>query len=224
MGRNNGAMERTWCRYAAALGLVLIGGAACGLTTDDDEQKQPRAPTSDQVAAGSGDADYEGAPICSTLVPFGGFYPEGCAPGMPAEGTPCEAEGVACPKDLVAEGEHIRQRIAHCRGGSWRYESEPCSNECTATGPNAVEVPGECEAREVVDCEGRSLREALWSALMTECETDLYENDIQVELDSGCVTRFSSNRGTSECVVELLRSKRWSCDDESCIVVGSHAL
>jgi hypothetical protein len=59
---------------------------------------------------------------------------------------------------------------------------------------------------------------------MTECETDMYENDIQVELDSGCVTRFSSNRGTSECVVELLRSKRWSCDDESCIVVGSHAL
>jgi hypothetical protein len=213
--------------------LTLIGGVACGLTADDgdgepapnSDSRETAAPGSGQPNTGSGDSEYEAAEICSTVVPFGGFYPQGCSPGAPSAGSACDVEGALCRKELVNAGQHIRQRVAKCKDGSWQYESVPCSNECTAPGPNPVEVPDECGPRSVVSCDGGTLRDAVYGALIQNCSDDMYENDIQVELDQGCATHFSSNRGTSACVLELLRSQRWSCDDvDTCVTVGTHAL
>lgn len=190
---------------------MLLGGAACGTTRDEEA------------------LDYEGAPICFEVATFGGYYPEGCTPGTPPEGSACEAEGVTCREDIVSDGAHFKQRIAHCHHGTWKYSSVPCSNECTATGPNPVEFSDDCEARTVESCaanpgatsDTQRLESAVHNLLVTECLGDLLDNQVQMEIVDGCVKRLSSNRGTAPCIDPLLKSIRWECGaGSSCVTVG----
>ncbi len=133
-------------------------------------------------------------------------------PNRPTAGTECppESSGARCPGGTQKLGEHYRQTVMYCESSVWVERSQPCSNECSARGPNAIDLPDDCGSRRVVDCNGESMS-SLLNAAIHRCEIDAFANQIQVEVEDGCPRVVSSDKALSRCAIGALSSTRWEC-------------
>lgn len=188
--------------------------AACGLSGHGEEGPGEEGPGE----------DYEGSFICQEKSPAE-VMPQGCPSARPSEGTECprESEGARCPGGLYEVGPHYRQTVMYCEDGEWVDRSQPCSNDCTARGPNAIELPDDCDSRPTVACDGQPLA-SLVAAAVNQCEVEVSNNRIQVEVIDGCARVVSSNNAVGKCVTDALSSKHWECGDGFVCATAGHIL
>jgi hypothetical protein len=219
--------------------LVLLL-TSCGWSPAPDEPEAVGDEAAECKALGAGQLGEREGPI-----PTAGGVPTGdcrnftdadrTANGCPAVPRyPCEPCAI-CRYDIeievTSEVGKTWQTIFTCDGeGLWTPAFRHlCGQSCAAVGPYAMTFDGDCKARAFSSCDEADFvvldgspaqvhLDGAFRSAVAECAgatTTILDNRMQLEIEDGCPTRFSSTEplpsAVQECLTMRFADLRWDC-------------